>query len=266
MKKYLALAITLLASAVLSAADVLPVFNATLTAGKQSRFVLIGADGKASSWLQIGDTFDGYTLKDFDGHANALDLEKDGKVSRVTLASDAKVADGALAATPATLADAEAVLNKLHFDELLSRGLDRQRKMINAQFEQLANRMAAQGVDPKDAADFRKKLLDLAQSIIDPNQLKTDMTKIYSDVFTKQELDSMAAFFSTPTGEQIAQKQGDVQDKLGGLIQQRMMTVMPQIQQLSRDFATEQKAKREAAAAAPAAPAPAPAPTATPKP
>lgn len=28
--------------------------------------------------------------------------------------------------------------------------------------------------------------------------MKSDMAKIYSEVFTKQELDDMAAFFSTP--------------------------------------------------------------------
>src|SRR5687768_181572 len=90
----------------LRAADTLPLFNATLTVGKEHRFVLVDANGKPSSFLRLGEKFDGYTLKNYDAKAGALELERDGKVSRVMLVADAAVTDGPALALPATIEDA----------------------------------------------------------------------------------------------------------------------------------------------------------------
>jgi hypothetical protein len=251
----------LLLAAILScsayAADTLPVFNATLTVGKESRFVLIGHDGKASSFLQIGDTFEGYTIKSYDAKAATLTLEKDGRSSEVALASDAATANGPAKAVPPALADAENVLNKMHFEEILGKAVDRQTKMVTATFDQQMKRMAAAGISPADAAAFREKMLGEIKSIMDPTTLKDDLTKIYQQVFTKDELDGMAAFYSTPLGETVANKQADVQEKIGGIIQQRMMEAMPRMQQLQRELGQKMQAAKAAAAAASAGTAPA---------
>ena len=52
--------LALLTSLALRAASDLPVFNATLTIGKQHRFVLVSAAGKTSGFISLGDTFEGY--------------------------------------------------------------------------------------------------------------------------------------------------------------------------------------------------------------
>jgi uncharacterized protein len=72
MKTLTSLLLAALTASAAFAADTLPVFNATLTVGKESRFVLVGPAGKASSWLQVGDTFEGYRVKNFDAKANTL--------------------------------------------------------------------------------------------------------------------------------------------------------------------------------------------------
>jgi hypothetical protein len=279
MKKLFALCLAALTATAAFAADALPVFNATLTVGKDSRFVLIAPDGKASTWLKVGDTFEGYNVKAYDAKANALELEKDGKMSRVTLAADAQVANGtsAMPAAPATLEDATGVLNKMHFDEVLAKVAERQKKMVASQIEMGVKRAVAAGVSQEDADAYRDKILGVVDSMMNPAELKTDITKIYSEVFNKDELNAMSAFYSTPLGEAIANKQADVQDKLAPVIQQKMMQSMPKIQQLTQEFQSEQRAKKQAAAAAapapaaaaaPAAstPAPAPAPAPAPKP
>src|SRR5687768_13155499 len=103
----LRLTLLALASAIaLRAADALPLFNATLTVGKEHRFVLVDATGKASSFLRLGEKFDGYTLKSYDAKEGALELERDGKTSRVMLVADAAVTDGPALALPATIEDA----------------------------------------------------------------------------------------------------------------------------------------------------------------
>jgi hypothetical protein len=250
-----------LASAVaLRSADSLPLFNATLTIGKEHRFVLVDDAGKTSSFLNLGEAFAGYTLKAYDPKTGTLDLERDGKVSHVTLVSDASTVNAPAATVPATIADAESVLNKMHFEEMMERAMDRQRKMIVSQFQQVAARMTSQGVDATEAAAFQKKMSDEVLSILDAKTLKNDVSKIYSEVFSKQELEQMSAFYSTPLGEMVSAKQPEVQDKLGAIIQGRMAEVMPRVQKMSAEFAMAQKAKREAAGAAPSPSAPAPKP------
>jgi hypothetical protein len=244
----------------LRGATALPLFNATLTVGKEHRFVLVDAAGKASTFLRLGEMFDGYTLKAYDPKTGVLELERDGKVSRVTLVADAAVGSGGaplMPAMPATIADANSVLNKMRFEEMMERVIAQQRKAIAGNFEQMSARMVAQGADKEEVAAHQKKMMDEILSAMEPQLLKDEMAKIYSEVFTKPELDGMAAFYSTPIGEAISTKQPDVQEKLGAAIQKRMTEIMPRVQQMGREFAAQQKAKKDAAGGvAPAAPAP----------
>jgi uncharacterized protein len=238
------------------AADALPQFNATLTVGKDHRFVLVDANGKASGFLSLGESFAGYRLNSYDAKEGALELERDGKVSRVTLVADAAVANAPAQPLPATIADANAVLNKMRFEEMMDRVIAQQRKTMAASFDQMSSRMAQQGVDKQEVAAFQKRLTDEVMTALEPQQMKSDMAKIYTEVFTKQELDDMSAFFSTPLGQIMSAKQPDVQEKIGAVVQARMMEVMPRVQQMGRDFAAQQKAKKEGGAVAPS-PAPA---------
>jgi len=234
------------------AADSVPLFNATLSMGKEHRFVLVDSQGKASSFLELGETFAGYKLKGYDAKTGVLDLERDGRVYRVTLVADAATKEAPAAPLPATIADAESVLNKMHFEEMMERALNQQKKMIAGQFQQMTSRMTAQGVDPAEVEAFRKKLTDEVFTVLDPKVLKKDVTKIYSEVFTKQELDQLGAFYTTPLGETLSAKQPDVQEKLGAVIMGRMAEVMPRVQKMGAEFAAAQKAKAAAGGAAPA--------------
>lgn len=257
----LRLVLLAIASAVaLRAADALPLFNATLTMGREHRFVLIDPAGKTSPFLSLGETFAGYTLKAYEAKTGVLELERDGKVSRLTLVADAATANAPAAPTPATIADAEAVLNKMHFEEMLERGIAQQKKAVLSQFQQVGARMVSQGADPADVAVFQKKIAEEILGVLDAKKLRADVSKIYSETFTKEELDSIAAFYSTPLGEMMASKLPTTQEKLGAVIQSRMSEVIPKVQQMGAEFAMSQKAKREAGGGAPVAPKPAAAP------
>lgn len=236
----------------LHAAEHVPLFNATLSVGREHRFVLVDAAGKASSFLELGQSFAGFRLKAYEARTGVLELERDGRVHRVTLVADAATKDAPPPPMPATIADAEAVLNKMHFDEMLERTLTQQKKMVAGQFQQLATRMTSQGVDPAEAATFQKRVTDEVFAIFDPKQLKSDVSRIYSEVFSKQELDQLGAFFTTPLGEMLSLRQPVVQEKLGTVVQGRMAEIMPRVQQMGAEFAAEQKAKRASAGGAPA--------------
>jgi hypothetical protein len=237
------------------AADSTPLFNAVLNMGKEQRFVLVGLDGKPSDWLKLGDSYDGYTIKAFDAASSSLELEHDGKTVKVTLVGGVGVKDMP-APTHASLADAQALLNKMRFEEMLERAMAQQKKAMAAMIDQMAAQNNRPGVDKEDLAAFQGKVMDEVMSAMTAGDMKNDVAQIYSDVFTKDEMDGLSAFYSTPAGEALIEKQPDVQQKMQALMMPRMMAVMPKIQQMSRDFAADQKAKAAAAAQA-AAPAPA---------
>lgn len=253
MNKIKALCFALLTASAAFAASAVPAFNATLTVGKETRFVLIGADNKASSWLALGDVFDGYTLKAYDTKTSTLSLEKDGKETPVVIAADAKVVNGgpSTANTKATIADATALLDKLHFEQMLDKSLVPARKQLAAAVDRMVAQATQGNNDPEAVAALKKKLLDELTSAFSGSEMKGDVAKIYSEVFTKDDLQGISDFYSTPLGQTLADKQPEITEKMQAVLMPKMMALGPKLQQLTKDFAAEQKAK-----AAPTTPAP----------
>lgn len=241
----------LLAAGVLTAA--VPVFNATLTVGKEHRFVLVDAQGKASAFLRLGESFAGYVLKAYDPATGLLELERDGQSVRVALVADAATAH----ATPATLADAEAVMTAMNFDRMIEKMLEQSKRTQMGLVNQMMGQAARSETDKAALVQLQKRLLDEILGALKPEEMKQDMVKIYSELFTKEELSGLAAFYQTPIGQKLNERQPEVQERLNAAIMPRIMAVMPKVRKISEEFAAEQRAKREAAGGA-AKPTPAP--------
>lgn len=250
MKNILVLWSALITAVVALAADAVPVFNATLTVGKESRFVLLDATGKSSQWLEIGDTFDGFTLKDYDAKANALDLERDGKVTRVTLSADAAVAAGTLASTPATLADAEEVLRVMRFDEMIAKTMEQQKKAMAPMFRQMAAQMKVPEEDRDAVLALQQKIMNEVMDSVTGPEMRANVAKIFSDVYSKEELDNLGAFYATPAGQSMLTKQPQVQQKMMQVMMPRIAAIAPRMKQMSEDFMREHAAAKAAAKAA----------------
>ncbi len=110
-------------------------------------------------------------------------------------------------------------------------------------------------------------MLDETLGAITGPEMRTAMAQIYSEVFTKEDLNSMAAFYSTPGGQALVDKQPDVQQKMMGVMMPMVMKNQQASQQKMATFMIGLKAKYGAGGAA-AAPglSPAPAPAPVPKP
>lgn len=236
-----------------SAASTVPVFNATLTVGKEHRFVLVDAQGKASAFLRVGESFAGYLVKGYEPATGLLELEREGQSVRVALVADAATAH----ATPATLADAEAVLTAMNFDRMIEKMLEQSKRAQMGMVNQMMGQAARSETDKAALMQLQKRLLDEILGALKPEEMKQDMVKIYSEVFTKEELSGLAAFYQTPIGQKLNERQPEVQERLNAAIMPRIMAVMPKVRKISEEFAAEQRAKREAAGGA-AKPAPAP--------
>ncbi|PTX95636.1 DUF2059 domain-containing protein [Opitutus sp. ER46] len=252
MKTLLSLCLATLTAAAAWAAESVPVFNATLTVGKQSRFMLVDVDGKSSSWLKLGDAFAGFTLKEFDAKTTTLSLEKDGKVTPVTIASGS-VAEGESAAakfTPATIAEATAVLDAMHFEDVLDKTMAGARKQQVAMIDRMMSQMGLSDVDRADAVAMQKKIMDTMMAAVSGSELKADVAKAYSEIFSKEELQQLGNFYASPLGQAFSDKQPALAEKMNQIIMPRMMSAMPKVQAIAKEFAAEQMKKKAAAAAA----------------
>jgi len=228
------------------AADAMPIhFNAVLTAGKEKRFGLSSSESAAaSSWLTLGDSFEGYKLKSFDDEAQTLVLEHDGKTERLSMAAGSITP----ANTKATLNDAREVINKMHFEEMLARSLEQQKQMVAKMTGQMA--MKNSGRTPEEKAEFsafQAKLMETMWSELKPEEVKADMARAYSEIFSKEELQSLGDFYSTPTGQALISKQPEVQQKLAESMMPRMMKAMPKVQELAKAYAAAHAPKPVAA-------------------
>jgi hypothetical protein len=262
MKKIaLAFLLAALSLAVVQAADQVPQFNATLTVGKEHRFVLISAAGKSSSFLRLGESFEGYNLKDYDTKTGELTLEKDGKESTITLMADAAIANAPIP-TKATVSDAKALLDKMNFEQMLDRTMASVRKQQQAMVSQMTGRMLPPNADPETreaVMAFQKKLLDEMTKGVTGAEMKEDVAKVYSEVFSREELESLSAFYQSPIGRTFSDKQPELVEKMNAVMAPRIMAALPRVQAMQQEFMQEMGAKKAAASGAPPAPAPVPA-------
>lgn len=253
------LAVAALTAAVAFAADTVPLtFNAVLNMGKEKRFGIATEGGAHSGWVAVGDSFEGYKVTGFDDAAQSLVLEKDGQAYKLHMSGRGVQT---LTNSKATLADATNVINKMKFEEMIAKTIDQQKAAVANMSKQMLSQMGGK-VSPEDFAAFQKRIVEAMWEEMKPEDLKNEVARIYSEVFTKEELQGMADFYSTPAGMALIDKQPQTQQELMKVMMPRMMKAMPKIQQMSQEFAQQQAAKvnKPAADAPVAAPQPNPAP------
>jgi hypothetical protein len=260
MKKSLVLFALLLATWTGHAAESLPLFNAVLTVGSEHRFVLVSG-GKTSSFLRPGQAFEAYTIGAYDAKEGKLTVTRDGRPHVLALVSGAATGEAPMA-TVATVNDAQAVLAAMNFEDMMDKTMAGVRRQQASGVEQMTKQMVPSGGSAEtrnEIAAFQKKLIEEMMSGVTGAALKDDVAKAYAEVFTREELQALGAFYQTPTGKMFSEKQAELSEKMNGIVMTKMMTMSPKTQQMMQEFSAQMRAKRAAAKAGPPAPAPSPA-------
>lgn len=86
------------------------------------------------------------------------------------------------------------------------------------------------------ADEMNDKLMKILSGALDWNVLEPEYAKIYSDAYTEQQIDDLLAFYKSPTGQVMVEKTPILMQQANTIVQQRMATVMPQLQQLLMDY------------------------------
>jgi hypothetical protein len=220
------------------------------------QFALATPGGTESGWSEIGGTFAGWKLVEFREEGEVLVVDKgDGPVELQLESSNA--VDSAAATAKATLADAQALMEKMNFEQMFEKMIEQQKASVVNMTRQMGQQMGQEGVDPDALAAFQGEVMDVMWAEMNPAMMAKEMTTIYSEVFTRSELRAMSEFYSTPAGRATIEKTPEIQQRTMEIIQPRMMAAMPRIQQMAQEFARRQQ-ENQAAPDAEAVPAPAP--------
>jgi hypothetical protein len=212
------------------------------------RFMLSSTGAATSEWVGLGDSYLDWNLDSYREKDATLILKKDDGTELDLVLASSKV--GA-ADVKATLADAQRVLEKMHFGEMLGKVLEGQQKAqiaaIRAQLEK--NGMSADQIDKIIAQ--QTSVMKRMWAGIDMKSLQNSMAQIYSEEFTADQLNGISQFYDTSAGQASLEKAPEIQQKL-------MQVIMPQLMAARQQMKAEQKAQKAiaspAAAAAPATP------------
>ena len=93
----------------------------------------------------------------------------------------------------------------------------------------------------------REEALGLFKQLLSWDSMETLYLKVYGDTFTQAEIDSMTAFYSSPTGQAVITKLPQAMKVSMAEMQNRMSTILPKIQQMAKETAEQIKAQDTAA-------------------
>lgn len=216
-----------------------PLLRGVLLDGAGNLFSLADATG-AATWVKLGQSYDGWKLESFDVDRQILVVGRDGARHELGLEVSRIGASG----SRATAADADALLEKMRFEDMIAKSIELQQQAM----AKAMNQMAGPGVSDAEKArmaDIQAKAMKIMLEEMDLPGMRQDMARAMSEIFTADELRAQSAFYSTPAGQATLEKQPVLQSRVAELMMPRMMKAMPKIQAMAREAA---------AAPAPAAP------------
>ena len=201
-----------------------PLLRGVLLDGAGTLFSLADATGSAT-WVKLGQSYDGWKLESFDAERQILVITRDGARHELGL----EVARIGASNTPATTADADALLEKMRFEDMVAKSIESQQQAMT----KAMNQMAGANVSDAEKArmvEIQAKATKIMLEEMDLPGMRQDMAKVMAEVFTAEELRAQSAFYSTPAGQATLEKQPVLQSRIAELMMPRMMKAMPKIQ------------------------------------
>lgn len=147
-----------------------------------------------------------------------------------------------LAFSPATLraddagkkAAAEALLKTMRVEQMIATQMDQAKAQMAGA---ISGASQGSGASADQVAAMQKRQSDamsFLQEKLSWNSLKPDMVQAYADTFSEPELKDLNAFYMQPIGQKFLDKQPQLTAKVGQVMQQRVMAIMPEMMQKMR--------------------------------
>ncbi|MGB0743755.1 MAG: DUF2059 domain-containing protein [Opitutales bacterium] len=212
-----------------------------LKMGDTQAFSISKKGGTNSTWLKIGQSDHGYTLKSFDEESEVLTVEADGETFELTMAGSTLSGDGG--SPEERLAEAQRMMSLMNFEKMMDDMIGGQMKGMG---DMMRQQMAGMGVEAdEELIEFQTKAVEKMFSSIDWKPIKEGMTQVYADVFTKEELEGMSSFYTSPSGQASLEKMPEVQQKTMQVMMPAIMQASQQMQKDMMQFMQQRRQKTE---------------------
>ncbi len=208
-----------------------------LVVGHDRRFAVVTAQGERSGWITIGDEFAGWKAVEYADKESALVLGRDNQRITARLRTGTVRPGAPGETTKATVAEADEMLDKMKFDAMWDQIATEQKKaMVGAMRQQAAPEFTKARLKPDEIETLLDRMGQAVVGGLNSEAMRKDFARIYSEVYTKDELQGMAAFYDTAAGKAWNAKQPEVQQKLMQAMMPRVMQGMPAAQKIAADY------------------------------
>ena len=156
---------------------------------------------------------------------------------------------GMIACIPAAWAD-EAT-KAAQIDEIFRlTKMDSLQKQIMEQVKRMTPSFMAESGIPADAQqigrDLAPPLAALCPRRLNWEKLKPAYAKLSTDTFTEEEVSAILMFYRTPAGQALVDKTPMMMNRSMEIVQEQIALLMPQVNQLTRDYLEKYQKERNA--------------------
>lgn len=135
----------------------------------------------------------------------------------------------------------ENLLDTMHAEKLI----DGVREQVFSQLSTQINAALAKGdfneAQKATAQRYAKKQIDLLGETLSWPKMKAFQISIYTQTFSEAEINEMTAFYKTPLGQKILERQPKLMAVAMKEIQGQLQAMVPKLEELSREMAAEIK-------------------------
>jgi hypothetical protein len=128
------------------------------------------------------------------------------------------------------------MLDLLHMDRMMAQIMD----LAMQQATSMTNQMVGNNLTPDQKAKveaFQKQVLDTVEAQVGWKAMEPQYIDLYVQTFSEEDLDGIIAFYKSPAGVSMISKTPELTQKSMAMVQQKMTTLQPQLQQMIQDFA-----------------------------
>jgi len=215
-----------------------------LDLGNTQSFSLSTTTNTSSTWLKLGQSFQGYTLADFDKETQTLTLTKGDQSIELSLAAAEEISNhnGTI---EERMAEAEKIMQMIHFEEMMDKSMTVQMEAVTKMLRQQMAGLSKDGSIDEELLAFQTKAISEMFTEFDWKPIKEGMSQAYAEVFTKDELHSIVNFYSTPAGQASIEKQPEIQAKTAEIMMPMIMQASQSMQQKMMEFYKERAQKKK---------------------
>lgn len=127
------------------------------------------------------------------------------------------------------------LIGVMKLEESMVKSIDRVKAVAESQTEMMASRMGVDMTKPEVAETVRMRVLELVLSEYRWADLRPEFVKIYADLFTVEELEGLIAFYESPLGAKLLEKQPELIRLSSEATQNRVADLIPKIELIVMD-------------------------------